>query len=114
MAEYINRDTFLEQERQWYCSNCDKRKNSKGKFVYEVGEAPCRACYVNDLLDEVENCPAADVVARKTGEWKDGGKSAFFPEQGIYCCSECDRHYFTKFRFCPHCGAQMIGGDEDV
>jgi len=62
MAKYIDRDAFLTQERAWYCENCDMRKNSKGKLVYEIGETPCLACHINDLLDEVENCPAADVV----------------------------------------------------
>lgn len=62
MAEYINRDTFLEQERAWYCDNCDRRKNSKGKTVYEIGEAPCRSCDIGDVLDALEDYPAADLV----------------------------------------------------
>lgn len=69
MAEYINRDTFLEQQRAWYCKDCNRRKNSKGKFVYEIGEAPCRACDIGTMLDAVEDYPAADVVERKTGKW---------------------------------------------
>ena len=64
MTEYINRDTFLEQQRTWYCKDCNKRKNSKGKTVYEIGEAPCRACDVGTMLDAVEDYPAADVVER--------------------------------------------------
>ena len=59
MAEYINRDTFLEQERTWYCKDCNMRKNSKGKTVYEIGEAPCRACDIGTMLDAVEDYPAA-------------------------------------------------------
>ena len=62
MAEYIDRDAFLEQERAWYCKNCIRRMDSTGKMVYEIGEGPCRACCTGDLLDAVENCPAADVV----------------------------------------------------
>ena len=62
MAEYINRDAFLAKERAWYCDNCDRRKNSKGKTVYEIGEAPCRACDIGDVLDLLEDYPAADVV----------------------------------------------------
>lgn len=61
-AEYIDRDTFISKERQWYCDNCDRRKNSKGKTVYEIGEAPCRACDIGDVLDALEDYPAADVV----------------------------------------------------
>ena len=101
MAEYIDRDALKKQ---------------MASFVPFVIDASNQA-YADGLTDAYSlicQAPAADVVERKTGTWKDGGKSAFFPEHGIYCCSECDRHYFTKFRFCPHCGAQMIGGDEDV
>ena len=89
MAEYIDRDAAIAA-----CFD---------------GFADCR----DDCAANIRSIPAADVVERKTGKWKGGGKSAFFPEQEIYCCSECDRHYFNNFRFCPHCGAQMIGGDED-
>ena len=115
MAEYIDRDAFLEQERAWYCNNCDMRKNSKGKMVYEIGEAPCLACHINDILNDVENCPAADVVERKTGSWRH--------YEGELTCSECAVTIYDDImsllgddvpRFCPNCGAQMIGGDDDV
>lgn len=62
MAEYIDRDAFLEQERAWYCNNCIRRTDSTGKIVYEIGEAPCRACRINDILDEVENCTRQEAV----------------------------------------------------
>ena len=62
MAEHIDRDAFLEQERAWYCKNCIRRTDSNGKIVYEIGETPCLACHINDILNDVENCPAADVV----------------------------------------------------
>jgi len=61
MDEYIDRDAFLEQQRAWYCKDCNRRKNSKGKTVYEIGEAPCRACDIGTMLDAVEDYPAADV-----------------------------------------------------
>ena len=69
MDEYIDRNTFLAEKREWYCKNCDRRKNSKGKLVYEIGDAPCRACDIGDILDAVEDYHAADVVERKTGKW---------------------------------------------
>jgi len=65
MAEYINRDAFLEQQRAWYCKDCNRRKNTKGKTVYEIGEAPCRACDIGTMLDAIEDYPAADMVERK-------------------------------------------------
>ena len=109
MHEYIDRDAFLTQERAWYCNNCDRRKNSKGKTVYEIGEAPCRACYVENILDDVENCPAADVVERKTERWifsyDHGGPNS------AYVCSNCRRTIHTADleagSFCPSRGAEM-------
>lgn len=109
MHEYINRDAFLTQERAWYCENCDMRKNSKGKLVYEIGGTPCRACGIGDVLDGLEDYPAADVVERKTERWifsydHGGPNSAYF-------CSNCRRTIHTAdldaWSFCPSCGAEM-------
>lgn len=61
MAECIEREAFLAEQRHLYCENCARRKNGKGKFVYEIGDAPCRACDIGDVLDAVEDFPAADV-----------------------------------------------------
>jgi len=65
MPKYIEREAFIEAKRKQYCADCDRRKgmkNGKMRFCYEIGEAPCRACYVDDLLTDVEDFPAADVV----------------------------------------------------
>ena len=55
-AEHIEREAFIEAKRKQYCADCDRRKgmkNGKMRFCYEIGEAPCRACYVDDLLTDV-------------------------------------------------------------
>lgn len=64
MAEYIDKQAFLEEQRHLYCESCEKRKGIKrGKmqFVYEIGDAPCRSCGYGDVLDNLEDFPAADV-----------------------------------------------------
>lgn len=116
MAKYIDRDAFLSHERAWYCDNCDRRKNSKGKTVYEIGEAPCRACDIGDVLDLLEDYPAADVVERKTGIWIDMGDF----EQ----CSACKGTHLKEFEsyygkaiwirtpYCPNCGSDMRGDND--
>lgn len=126
MAKYIDSDAFLEQERAWYCNNCIRRTDSNGKIVYKIGEAPCQACHINDLLDEVENCPAADVAERKAGKWcadydyaeYDFDGSTPLPEprkfQDGWKCSLCGGYSPSETNYCPNCGAQMIGGDDDV
>lgn len=62
MSEYINREEFLESKIDHYCHDCSRRKNRKGEMVYEIGDAPCRACGIGDVLDDVIDFPAADVV----------------------------------------------------
>lgn len=64
MAEYIDREAFVKEQRHLYCENCARRKgmkNGKMRFVYEIGDAPCRACGYGDVLDDLEDYPAADV-----------------------------------------------------
>ena len=121
MAKYIDRDAFLAKERAWYCDNCDRRKNSKGKTVYEIGEAPCRACDIGDILDILEDYPTADVLERKTGKWLDGGLDGIGVmgiEYRWQKCSECGSE-FSKApgasypNYCSFCGADMKG-DKDA
>lgn len=87
MAEYIDREAFMHFLVKQHCENCDKRKgmkNGKERFVYEIGDAPCRSCGVDDALDYIEYFPAADVQpvlrCKDCKEWHrnylaiDGGK----------------------------------------
>ena len=90
MAEYIEREAFIESQHNIYCVNCDRRKDSRGKFVYFVGDAPCRACGIMDVLDAVEDAPAADVrpvvFCRDCdcwNEWDSVGRESL----GNYVCS---------------------------
>ena len=64
MTEYISREAFLADKKWLYCTDCEKRKGKKrGKMVtlYEIGEAPCKSCGIHDMLEDVEDYPAADV-----------------------------------------------------
>ena len=87
MDEYIDRNAFLAEKRKLYCENCDRRKNSKGKLVYEIEDAPCRACDIGDILDDVEDYHAADV-------------------RPVVLCRDCI--HFQQFR--PHDGFCKIDG----
>ena len=67
MSELVDKDAFLKQERKWYCENCDRRKgvkNGRKCFVYEIGEVPCRACDVDDVLDDLECFETIDTAPR--------------------------------------------------
>lgn len=64
MTEYIERDAFVEEKRKQYCKDCKMRKGFKGgkyKTLYAIGEGPCRSCGIYDMLNDVEDFPAADV-----------------------------------------------------
>ena len=94
MSDYIEREAFLEQYRSLYCSDCDGRKNGKGKLVYEIGDAPCRACGIGDMLDAVEDFPAVAVPQWQTADTLPDS------ERNIFICygnpafrSVCVGHY---------------------
>jgi len=60
-------------------------------------------------------CPLLEVTERKTGRWiehewaeKVGGTNGMLISN--YECSECHCWKRETSDFCPHCGADMIGG----
>ena len=56
--------------------------------------------------------PLRDVVEVKHGEWK---FSALSFTQGfkVYSCSNCGVHMEAKFNYCPLCGADMRGKEDE-
>ena len=61
----IDADARIYDLIERYCKECDKRKgikNGKRQFIYEIGEAPCRACEVDDVKAELEEAPTIDAV----------------------------------------------------
>lgn len=55
MAEYIEREAFLKDIEERYCLPCKEAgKDHNG--------CKCRACWVDDMLGEVIDAPAADVA----------------------------------------------------
>ena len=126
MAEYIEREAFLEQKREQYCKDCARRKgmrNGKYKTLYEIGEAPCRACEIDDVLNDVEDFPAADVRPAVRGKWEDvevtyvADKTTLpFERISSMRCNQCNRYHTEIYyygnptemaNFCPNCGADM-------
>lgn len=89
MNEYISREAFVRKYREGYCENCDRRKGMKNgelRFVYDIGDAPCRACDIGDMLDAVDDFPATDVVE-------------------VVRCRECFR-YDPETHYCENTGCE--------
>lgn len=57
MSKHIDDDAFIAEKRALYCKDCDMRMS-----VYEIGDAPCKSCGINDMLDALDDFPAADVA----------------------------------------------------
>lgn len=61
----IDADALIDDLMERYCKECNKRKgikNGKYRIIYEIGEAPCRACEVDDVKAELEEAPTIDAV----------------------------------------------------
>lgn len=110
MARYIDADAFLRRVESMYCLGCEKRigiKNGKKTFIYGIGGVPCRACAVDDMKDDIENAPTADVVERKHGKWVGVRMGRW-----IYAkCSVCGTVHDVRSSFCPNCGS--YNGEEE-
>lgn len=60
MSRLIDADALIADMEKRYCKNCERRKGVKGRkirMLYEIGEAPCRACGTMDAMDEIDNAP---------------------------------------------------------
>lgn len=108
MAEYIDREAFLEDVEKRYCLPCKEGGKDHNGCM-------CRACWVDDMCGEVIGAPAADVAPVVYGRWI----SPHWKNSNYCCnCSECGgeamhREYQWNskgiYPICPSCGARMDG-----
>ena len=106
----IDADALLDEVMDRHCNDCDRRKgikNGKYRIIYSIGEAPCRACDVDDLKGEIEDAPT--IEPRNKGHW------IKISPANIYECSECGKNVMTDdisaYDFCHGCGAEMTEGE---
>ena len=65
----------------------------------------------NDALDAVmDSAPTIDAVPVRHGEWEFAYEDT--NEELIFECSIC-KGFSTRENFCPHCGADMRGKEDD-
>ena len=106
MDEYIKREALLKFLR--------KQAGEAQEIAEEYGgENIVYADCLEDVLEDVERFPAADVAPVRHGYWKDHGYK--------WQCSECGALMDLDgtprenlLFYCPNCGARMDGGAEDA
>lgn len=103
MAEYIDREEFKKNVEERYCKPCKaERKDHNGCW--------CRACWVDDMLDEVDCFRPADVAPVVHGRWDENGY-----------CTNCGKHApfwpvsscYYESPYCQNCGAKMDEEEEN-
>ena len=118
----IDADELIDKAIEDYCKECGKRKgvkDGKWRVLYKIGEAPCRACDVNDMVDRIDNAPTVEaepitlekaidylhsigwmqehdriLTEPKHGRWVKLYKTALHKSDGDYVrymCSTCGR-----------------------
>ena len=78
------------------CESCRAEK-------MDYGGVRCRACWIGDALDEIDDAPAIDPKdLQPHGHWIE------HPTGGLVC-SHCHRYKPDEWRSmcCPNCGARM-------
>lgn len=104
MPEYIEREAFLKDAETRYCLPC----KGAGK---DYNGLKCRACWVADMMGDVDDAPAADVAPVVHGRWVEKEKYTF----GImYDCSLCENRILDNghpWNYCPNCGCRMDGAE---
>ena len=114
MAEYIEREAFKKSAEERYCKPC----KAEGK---DYNGCRCRACWVDDMLDEVECFQPSDVAPVVHGRWIGIDSSFWKPThrgdipvfRKTYRCSECRRRTAIAENYCPNCGAKMDKEEAD-
>lgn len=67
-----------------------------------------------DAYQFIQSYPAADVRPVVKATWEKVTEQPYFRKHyHVVACSACRKRGNKGWRYCPNCGAQMIGGDDD-
>ena len=105
--EYIEREAFIKNAEARYCDPCKEI----GK---DYNGLNCRACWVDDMVGDVEDTPAADVAPVVYGMWVYAKTYYDIDECNCSLCGQLMTTAIDKrMNYCPNCGAKMDGGAEN-
>lgn len=99
MNDLISREEFINDIENRYCKPCE----AEGK---DYNHSKCQACWVDDMMSEIETSPAVDAVEVVHGQWIEKTGYAVCS----VCLDECWADSVLEYNFCPNCGAKMDGG----
>lgn len=108
MAEYIKLEDALAIIEEKQKELCPVGRYGRG-YVYGSDREKYDAW--DEIIDALENVPAADVVPVVHGRWMPFRSKI---AGDIQYCSACEIGFDAKTDYCPHCGAKMDGGDRDA
>lgn len=84
---------------------------TKNQAIHAMEQVTQPECFIEDTRKNfariIEELPAADVAPVRHGEWLNGKT---FLENAV--CSNCNttyEAYYSKYQYCPKCGARMEG-----
>lgn len=116
MADYMKKSDVISYIRK-------EAAEAQSAFEELGGESGIIAEAFEDLANELEDFPAADVAPVRHGRWEetdwvefeDGGNELVRTPNAALRCSNC-RHCFNakllwKDAYCPNCGAKMDGAE---
>lgn len=100
MSDYISREAFIADCEGRYCAHCKEQGEDANGVI-------CRACWVDDMLSEVLDAPAADVEPVRNGRWEPG--NPICPVCGEDKFKGLDADIWSDWNpaYCPNCGAKM-------
>lgn len=104
MDEYFKREAAIAIIEEKQKELCPVGRYGRG-YVYGSDREKYDAW--DEIIDALENIPAADVAPVVHGRWVFGG-------DGCVICSKCNEEESNDNHrnYCPNCGAKMDGGEK--
>lgn len=117
MAEYIEREEALAIIEEKQKELCPVGRYGRS-YVYGSDREKYDAW--EEIVDALENIPAADVAPVVHGRWIHSRYEDCSEQFELVKCSQCNHEayamafYVRGGNYCPNCGAKMEGGDSDA